>query len=94
MADEAEPFKPDFKRATVVFNEHLNKALLSKQAALKQQKKKKRNRKAAVIFLQGLAVTVTLTAVTLMVSLLFPVGCQFTVIFPQGPSGVIFIGDL
>lgn len=84
MADEAEPFKPDFKRTTVVSNEHLNEALLSKQTALKQ-KKKKNPEKAALIFLQGLAVTVTLTAVTLMVSLLFPVGCQFTVIFPQGP---------
>lgn len=40
MADEVEPFKPDFKRTTVGFNEHLNEALLSKQAALKQKKRK------------------------------------------------------
>lgn len=79
MADEAEPFKPDFKRTTVGFNEHLNEALLSKQDALKQK-----GGKPSLIFLQGLTVTVTLT-VTLMVSFLFPVGCQFTVIFPQGP---------
>lgn len=93
MADEAEPFKPDFKRTTVGFNEHLNEALLSKQAALKQ-KKKKRERKSYSNISSGTRGDSDVDCGDPDGLPPLPCGVSIHCNIPKGTNGVIFIGNL